>query len=206
MHGHFDIRLAISLLTFYYSIFVWIEAFHTNVKKKTKKIGAGMTETIDRIDTQIIGLLKTDGRMPNTEIAKRLCISETTVRKRLKRLIDEEYIQVTAVGNLPKLVNKLRHEIVGNMKVKIDIKKTDHVIHALEDISELWYIAHITGAADFDLEFSVQSQEELRLLLEKINIIDGIRHTETSIRLQLVRNRYNWEFPNLDEHLKVKGM
>jgi Lrp/AsnC family transcriptional regulator for asnA, asnC and gidA len=162
-----------------------------------------MNETIDRIDTEIIRLLKKDGRMPNTEIARRLPISETTVRKRLKRLIEEEYIQIIAVGNLPKLINKLRREIVGNMKVKIDIKKTDYVIRELKDISELWYIAHITGAADFDLEFSVQSQDDLRLLLERINNIEGITHTETSIRLQIIRNRYDWEYPNFDEDLKA---
>jgi Lrp/AsnC family transcriptional regulator for asnA, asnC and gidA len=164
-----------------------------------------MNETIDRIDTQIIRLLKEDGRMPNTEIARGLHISETTVRKRLKRLIEEEYIKVIAVGNLPKLINKRKHEMLGNMKVKIDVKKTDQVIQALRNINELWYIAHTTGAADFDLEFSLQSQEELRHLLERINKIEGITHTETSIRLQVIRNRYDWERPNFDEDLKTKG-
>ena len=175
-------------------------------KNEKKEIGARkyMNETIDRIDTEIIRLLKEDGRMPNTEIAKRLRISETTVRKRLRRLIEEEYIQIIAVGNLPKLINKLRQEIVGNMKVKIDIKKTDHVIRKLKDIRELWYIAHMTGAADFDLEFSIQSQDDLRFLLERINNIEGIKHTETSIRLQMIRNRYDWEYPNFNEDLKTQ--
>ena len=133
------------------------------------------------------------------EIAKRLNLSETTVRKRLRRLVEEEFIQVIAVGNLPKLINKLRQEIVGNIHVKIDVKKTDHVIQELKGINELWYIARVTGATDFDLEFSVQSQDDLRLLLDRINRIEGVRHTETSIRLQLIRNRYDWEYLDFEK-------
>ena len=39
--------------------------------------------------------------------------------------------------------------------------------------------------------------------LERINKIEGITHTETSIRLQVIRNRYDWERPNFDEDLKT---
>ena len=53
-----------------------------------------MRAVIDETDWAIIGLLRENGRLPNTEIAKGLKISEAAVRKRLKRLIDEEIIRV----------------------------------------------------------------------------------------------------------------
>ena len=40
---------------------------------------------LDQVDCQIISLLQVDGRLPNTEIAKRVGISEATVRARLNR-------------------------------------------------------------------------------------------------------------------------
>src|SRR2546427_1212242 len=43
----------------------------------------------DDLDRQIIGLLQKDGRRPNTEIAQQLGVTETTVRKRIGRLVSE---------------------------------------------------------------------------------------------------------------------
>jgi DNA-binding Lrp family transcriptional regulator len=62
-----------------------------------------LRENITSLDCQIIESLQKDGRLPNTEIAKRLGISETTVRTRLQRLIQGEYIQIVAASSPLKL-------------------------------------------------------------------------------------------------------
>ena len=150
-----------------------------------------MRDNIDEVDSKIIHLLKKNGRMQNTQLAKELKISETAIRKRLKRLFDNEMIQVVAVVNH----RKIGYEIEGNIKIKIDTRKTEQVIRELEAIDDLWYIALLTGAADFDVEFSVKSQGDLKDLLADINNIDGVINVEPSFRLQLVKNRYDWETP-----------
>jgi len=53
--------------------------------------------SIDHIDHAIIRLLQQDGRTPYTEIAKRLQISEGTVRNRIARLIENQSIQIVAL-------------------------------------------------------------------------------------------------------------
>jgi DNA-binding Lrp family transcriptional regulator len=150
-----------------------------------------MRDNIDEVDSKIIDLLKQNGRMQNTQLSKKLKISETAIRKRLKRLFDKEMIQVVAVVNH----RKFGYKIEGNIKIKIDTKKTEHVTQKLEVLDELWYIAQLTGAADFDVEFSVKSQGDLKDLLAYINNIDGVISSEPSFRLQLVKNRYDWETP-----------
>ncbi len=150
-----------------------------------------MRNNIDQVDSKIIHYLKKNGRMTNTEMAKNLTISETAIRKRIKRLFDNEIIQVVAVVNH----RKIGYDIEGNIKIKIDTKKTEQVIRELEVIDDLWYIALLTGAADFDVEFSVKSQGDLKDLLASINNIDGVINVEPSFRLQLVKNRYDWETP-----------
>jgi len=148
-----------------------------------------MSHSIDSTDHKIIDLLKENGRMPNTEIAKHVNLSEATVRNRLKRLIDEEYIQVVAITNQAKM----GQGISGNIKIKADIKKTDNIIENLKKIRELEYIAHTTGAFDFEADFSVKDINELNdLITNKINRIDGIEFTESSIILQYIRDNYNW--------------
>ncbi len=150
-----------------------------------------MRVNIDEIDSKIIHLLKQNGRMRNTEIAKKLKISETAIRKRLQRLFKNDIIQVVAIVNH----RRVGYDIEGNIKIKIDTKKTEQIMQKLEAIDALWYIALLTGGTDFDVEFSVKSQSELKELLAGINNIDGIINAEPSFRLQLVKNRYDWETP-----------
>ncbi|MCG8632280.1 MAG: Lrp/AsnC family transcriptional regulator [Desulfobacterales bacterium] len=148
-----------------------------------------MNLNVDDIDEQIIKILNTDGRTRNTEIAKELNLSETAIRKRIKKLLDDEVIQIVAVINQ----EKLGYIIGGNIKIKTDIKKTDVVINALNSMEGIWYIAHLTGAYDFDVEFRARSNEELNELIQKINFTEGVLETHVSFRLKLIRNRNDWE-------------
>jgi len=54
----------------------------------------GRRKKLDQIDFKMIKLLQKDGRISNTEIAKKVSISEATVRSRLNRLIEEKFIQI----------------------------------------------------------------------------------------------------------------
>ena len=51
---------------------------------------SGKKRVLDQLDCQMIELLQKDGRISNTEIAKKIGMSEATVRTRLNRLIQEE--------------------------------------------------------------------------------------------------------------------
>lgn len=148
-----------------------------------------MNLQVDDIDSQIIKILNLNGRTPNTEIANKLKLSETAIRKRIKKLLDDEVIQIVAVVNQEKMGYVFR----GNICIKTDIKKIDNVKNELNKIDRIWYIALLTGAFDFDIEFSAKSQEELRMLIDRINKMEGVIKTDVSIRLQLLRNRNDWE-------------
>ena len=129
------------------------------------------TNSLDDTDYKIIDLLQIDGRMANTVIAKKLGISESTVRSRLARLIGEDIVQIVAVSN----PFKLGYETTGIFKLKVDIKKMDAVIKALKEIKSVWFIIHTTGDSDLYAEFVTESIEALNDLLYskiyKISII-----------------------------------
>lgn len=63
-----------------------------------------MANKLDRLDLEIIRELKKEGRILLTELAKKVKSSRPTVTNRLKRLIDEELIIVTA-GLNPRKFN-----------------------------------------------------------------------------------------------------
>jgi Lrp/AsnC family transcriptional regulator for asnA, asnC and gidA len=146
-------------------------------------------KALDPVDCQMIQLLQKDGRISNTDIAKNIGISEATVRTRLNRLIDEEYIQIVAVSD----PIKLGFDIVGNIRIHVEIKKMDKIIKELNKLKPLWFIVQTTGGTGIDTEFVVKSLDELNeLIFENINKIDGIIKTETSLFLKYIKRQYDW--------------
>ena len=144
---------------------------------------------LDRIDRQIIALLQEDGRIPNTEIAKQVGVSESTVRTRVNRLIQEEFVQIVAVSD----PIKLGFGIVGTLRIQVDASKTEHVTRELEKLKPIWFIVNTTGGTDIVTEFIAKSLDDLNeLLFNQINKIDGIKGTETNIFLKYVKRRYDW--------------
>jgi len=144
---------------------------------------------IDSVDCEIIRLLQKDGRIANTDIAKKVGISEATVRSRLDRLVKENYIQIVAVSNPMKLGFK----IVGNIRIYVEIKKMDQIIKKLQKLKPLWFIVQSTGGTGIETEFVVRDMDELNeLIFENINRIDGVIRTETSLFLKYIKRQYDW--------------
>ncbi|MBU1343739.1 MAG: Lrp/AsnC family transcriptional regulator [Proteobacteria bacterium] len=144
---------------------------------------------IDAVDSQMIVLLQNDGRISNTAIAKKLGIAESTVRTRLKRLIDNKIVQIVAVSS----PFDLGFQVAGNFKISIDLKKKDSIMQELVAIKELWYVVLTTGGTDVDADFIAPSFEDLQtLIFEKINKIDGINKIETSLIMQYGKHKFDW--------------
>jgi Lrp/AsnC family transcriptional regulator for asnA, asnC and gidA len=160
-------------------------------ERKVEKMSsrASSIRKLDRIDRRMVSLLQKDGRTPIVTLAKELGIAETTARTRLKRLIEDEIIKVIAVGN----PLKLGFEIVGNLKLSINLKKKDSVLKALKKISALKYVALTTGGSDIDIEFIAGSLEEFKeLIFNEISQIEGINSAETSLIVEIVKDTWDY--------------
>ena len=146
-------------------------------------------QRLDRVDRQMIALLQKDGRLPTVTIAKELGISETTARSRLKRLISAEIIRVVAVSN----PIRLGFEIIGNIKLNIDLKKKDTILQSLKEIDALNYVALTTGGNDIDIEFIAGSLAEFKtLVFERISQVEGVNSLETSLIVEIIKDRYDY--------------
>jgi Lrp/AsnC family transcriptional regulator, regulator for asnA, asnC and gidA len=147
---------------------------------------------IDDLDARIITILQSDGRTSNTEIAKSLVVSEATIRGRIKRLIDDEIIQIVAVSN----PLKLGFEITGDLYISVDMTKMEKVIRSISKFKELWYIVATTGRSNLNAEFVVKNLEELNdLVYNRLSHIDGVQQVETAIIIKYVKRRYNFGTP-----------
>ncbi|MCL1911779.1 MAG: Lrp/AsnC family transcriptional regulator [Leptospirales bacterium] len=147
---------------------------------------------IDDLDAGIISRLQIDGRTSNTELAKALKVSEATIRTRLKRLTDDNIIQIVAVSN----PFKLGFEVTGDLNIRVDMKKMDNVIAALKGFNELWYIVVTTGACNINAEFVVKNLAGLHdLVYNRLSLIDGIEQIDTSIIMKYIKRKYDFGTP-----------
>ena len=142
---------------------------------------------MDGLDTRIVDILQNDGRASNAGIAREVGVSEGTVRRRLKRLVQEEYIQVVA---LPDPV-KMGYESQALVGVQVDPDKIDQVADDLSELSQVNWVAVTTGSYDIFAWATLQSAEALGLFLRtKVGIISGVRRTETFVSLANKKRGY----------------
>ena len=131
---------------------------------------------VDNLDGQIVQILKKDGRASNAHIARALGVSEGTVRRRLKMLIDGEVVHVN-VSLDPAKMGLTTEAIIG---LEVDPDKMDPVCASLAAFEEIGYVTLTTGAVDVFAWGRFSSTESLGLFLRsKVGKIPGVRRTET---------------------------
>ena len=136
---------------------------------------------MDELDSKIIALLQEEGRASNAGIARKVGVSEGTVRRRLKRLIQEKYISVVALLDAGKM-GYAAEALIG---VQVDPDKMDQVADSLAQLEEINWVTMTTGSFDIFGWATLQSSEALGVFLRtKVGTIPGVRRTETFVNLK----------------------
>ena len=142
---------------------------------------------MDSLDTKIIEILQDDGRASNAGIARHVGVSEGTVRRRLKRLIQEDFIRVTAALD-PAKMGYASEALIG---VQVDPDKVDRVAEDLAALKEISWVTVTTGSYDIFAWAAMQTAEKLGIFLRtKIGTIPGVRRTETFVNLSVKKRGY----------------
>lgn len=146
----------------------------------------------DELDRQIVRNLHTDGRMSNVEIARRIGVSESAVRKRIDHLIQNELIKVRAVVNAAHL----GYQTAALVAISVEMGRIEEVAQALMNMPEVRYVAIVTGAQDILIEAVFTSNQALLVFLEnRLGQVPGIRSTDTMIVPKVLKTQAEWEPP-----------
>ena len=142
---------------------------------------------MDELDQRIIGLLQIDGRIPNAEIARKLGVSEGTIRRRVGRLLQEDVIRVTVVPN----IEKMGYGATALVGIQTRPGRADYVAESLARLEEVHYAAVTTGAFDVFLWIGLESAQRLGDFLHtKVAAVEGVQRTETFINLGIKKRTY----------------
>lgn len=141
---------------------------------------------IDKIDLAIINFLQEDASISFTEIARRLKLSESTIRKRVEKLKRENVIKRFTMIIEPSRIGLNSVAIVG---VDVDPSKLLEVAQKLCEIPETRYVATSTGDHMIMTEIWTKDGRELtKIISEKIGKIEGVKKICPSIVLEKLKD------------------
>jgi Lrp/AsnC family transcriptional regulator for asnA, asnC and gidA len=147
-------------------------------------------DILDEIDRRVIKILQVDGRRPNTEIARELKVSETTIRKRVAQLVSRGLINIVAVPT-PRAAGMNLSAIIG---ISVTLPKLKEISEELKRQREVRYVGMSTGRYDIIVEaFFFDQQHYLDFISSRLSRMDGITSLETSMILDIVKFSYEWE-------------
>jgi len=141
---------------------------------------------VDDLDLKILKLLREDGRASFTAIAKKLRLSESTIRKRIQALQKRDIIKRFTAEIDPYKIGIRAVTIVG---VDVDPTKLLEAAQKLCEIKEIRSVATSTGDHMIMTEIWTKDGRELtRLISEKIGKIDGIKKICPAIILEKLKS------------------
>ena len=141
-------------------------------------------EIMDKLNKNIIEILKSDGRVPNAEISRNLGVSEGTIRRRIKIMIEEKVLNVYAIPD-PKKTGYNEEALIG---IQVDPNKLDQVSKSIAEHEYATWVTRTTGGFDIFTWVTVPNSKELtNFLTYFLGNLEGVNKTETFISLDVLK-------------------
>ena len=143
-----------------------------------------MPKKLDLIDLKILEELKNNSRISFNEISQKVDKTEATVRRRVKRLVEEGVIKHFTIEYDINTTQK----ISATIKADIDFKDIKRILKELKEIEEITDIWRLSGDCGLIMKVDISSIEEFNPLIEeKISQIQGIKIIETCFITDIIK-------------------
>jgi Lrp/AsnC family transcriptional regulator for asnA, asnC and gidA len=150
---------------------------------------------LDQTDVEIIRMLQADARRPNTDIARRLGVAETTVRNRIDRLTREGVVQCGAWTD----PLKIGYQTYAIIQIQVAPPRLERVAEVLAGLPEVFFLGIATGGFDIVAAAVFRSNEHLyELMTKRFARIAGIQRTSTLGIVRIVKRAYSYPVPAIE--------
>jgi Lrp/AsnC family leucine-responsive transcriptional regulator len=144
---------------------------------------------LDKIDYEILEILRTNGRIKRNDLAEKVNLSLPSASERLHKLEEEGFI----IGYSARVNSyKLGYSLTAFIIVTIDSSKHFlQFVNHCKDIDEILECHAITGEGTHILKIKTINTTTLEKLLAKIQSWNGVVNTRTSIVLSSPKEEFN---------------
>lgn len=143
-----------------------------------------MSKKLDLLDHKIIEELKNNSRISFSEISQKIDKTEATVRRRVKKLLEEGIItRFTIDFNIDS-----KQSISATIKAIPDFKDIKRILKQLRDIEEIKHIWRLSGDCGLLMKVDISTIDKFNPLIEeKISQIQGIKIVETCFITDVIK-------------------
>ena len=141
---------------------------------------------IDQLDLNIIKLLQHNGRIAYSDIARSIDAPEATIRYRVKRLIDEKIISISAFIN----TGKVKHENVAYIELETEPDFLEDDLDELVVMENISYVASVTGDYDIMLEYIYKDNEDLLNFINTLKQNPNVKRLKSRTILKIHKAQY----------------
>jgi len=137
---------------------------------------------LDQIDLQLLKLLKENARMSYARLAEELGISESAVRKRLKKLRKAGVIKKFTIEY--ELTNEVRAAVLVRTAPPKPVPEVSREIVKIEGVEVVY---EVTGENDILVLLRAPNIDVINKCIDKIRSVPGVAGTNTMIILRVWR-------------------
>ncbi len=132
---------------------------------------------LDEMDRKIIEILIKDARTPYTDIAKKLRVSEATIRKRVSKLVKSGVIKRFTVE-----IGESGMKAIVLVKVKPGYNIPE-IAKSISEIGDVMKACEVTGEYDIVVEIASPDTISLNKTIEIIRSMEGVSGTLSMVVL-----------------------
>ncbi|MEM8809622.1 MAG: winged helix-turn-helix transcriptional regulator [Cyanobacteria bacterium P01_G01_bin.38] len=141
---------------------------------------------IDQLDLNIIELLQENGRIAYSDIARSIDAPEATIRYRVKRLLEENIISISAFIN----TGKVRYENIAYIELEVDPDFLEDSLDGLVSMENISYVASVTGAFDIMLEYIYRDNDDLLNFINTLKKNPEVKKLSSRTILKIHKAQY----------------
>lgn len=144
--------------------------------------------SLDELDSNIIELLRSNGRATNQEIAERLSVTAATVSARLRRMEEARVMRVVAVTDF----SAYNYNVLIALGVKVHGRDVREVGRDLALLPEVLSVNIMNGPHEIELLVALHDFGEINMLLsDHIAGIAGVTEISPGIAADIVKFEFN---------------
>jgi Lrp/AsnC family transcriptional regulator for asnA, asnC and gidA len=140
----------------------------------------------DLVDERVMEELQADGRLSFREIARRIGVSEGTVRSRYRRLESAGVLRVLAFVDPVRLDRR----VLAMITAKVDNEHVARIAAAAAAWPETTYVSTLMGRADIYLQVICADNETLGAILSRLRSLPGVVETEAMLEMKVHKFAY----------------
>lgn len=145
---------------------------------------------LDELDRKIIVALEKDGRRSYRDIGRDLNIPEATIRLRVAKLLENDHIRITAVGN----PMSLGVQVVAITLIRVKPGHVEETAKVLASYPNVRFVGSSFGSADIIIQTLHRNVQSLHQFVthEIPNTAQAVTSTETFQLAEVIKSSWAW--------------